>query len=365
VSAVSDRMACFGCYGHLFGGWLAVYSCSLVSVLALEQLLPPHALQLLGVQHLLAGVIIGRGLQALLASAATCNETLPFVASAISIHSVVADMNLWFVLMCLAVRMYASKYDRQDVRDYALHFVVNVTTQQGVLQMLQAPAVFYGLCGLICSAYFSIFHMSSVMVATCNSVLQIVTGGCSYLIGRSFAIFVGGYVGHFVLQMLLQKNFRDVSADESKIVGQLFLDRCPAIVTGLFIAAGMFELATEEHVVCSEGQPTLHRVFKWGSVIIIVNVVRLIVVFIHELWHRTRTIGNIISNLATVEYESLVEEAAECSVCFSDFTTEDRILQTPCGHHFHQECLEPWLVRQQTCPTCRTALAEPAHKGRA
>mmetsp|Transcript_40721 Transcript_40721/g.103539 ORF Transcript_40721/g.103539 Transcript_40721/m.103539 type:complete len:358 (-) Transcript_40721:169-1242(-) len=357
-------MACFGCYGHLFGGWLAVYSCSLVSWLTLEQLLPPHALHCIGVQRLLSCVIIGNGLQALLAGSATCNETLPFVASAISVNSVLADIDLWFELMCLAKRMYANEYYREDVKKKALHFF-NVTTQQGVLQMLQAPAVFYGLCGLICAAYISMLRLSSVMHAACNNLLQIVTGGCSYLIGRSFAIFVGGYVGHSLLQMLLQKKFRDVHIDESKIVGQLFLDRCPAIVAGLFIAASMFKIVTDAYVVCSEGQPTLHRVFKWGSVIIIVNVVRLIVVFIHELWHRTRTIGNIISNLATVEYESLVEEAAECSVCFSDFTTEDRILQTPCGHHFHQECLEPWLVRQQTCPTCRTALAEPAHKGRA
>ena len=25
----------------------------------------------------------------------------------------------------------------------------------------------------------------------------------------------------------------------------------------------------------------------------------------------------------------------------------------PCGHIFHLECLRSWLLRQQTCPTCR------------
>ena len=37
----------------------------------------------------------------------------------------------------------------------------------------------------------------------------------------------------------------------------------------------------------------------------------------------------------------------------------------PCGHIFHLECLRSWLLRQQTCPTCRIDILQqqqPTHQ---
>eukprot|EP00966_Prymnesium_polylepis_P070452 1637235-Prymnesium_polylepis.2 len=48
-----------------------------------------------------------------------------------------------------------------------------------------------------------------------------------------------------------------------------------------------------------------------------------------------------------------------CIICREHLTTAKKLA---CGHMFHFHCLRSWLERQQTCPTCRAAIApaEPA-----
>ncbi len=46
----------------------------------------------------------------------------------------------------------------------------------------------------------------------------------------------------------------------------------------------------------------------------------------------------------------------ECSICcgppMSRFGAD--AINTPCGHCFHQQCLQPWVMRgNKGCPTCR------------
>jgi hypothetical protein len=44
-----------------------------------------------------------------------------------------------------------------------------------------------------------------------------------------------------------------------------------------------------------------------------------------------------------------------CSICQEEFTVESaEMLQLPCGHWFHSACIEPWLQRAQSCPSCRS-----------
>ena len=47
-----------------------------------------------------------------------------------------------------------------------------------------------------------------------------------------------------------------------------------------------------------------------------------------------------------------------CSVCQDDFAEGDRWIQMPCKHFFHRDCLTPWLVEHNTCPTCRAEVEE-------
>ncbi|KAM3935157.1 leukemia NUP98 fusion partner 1 isoform 2-T2 [Leptodactylus fuscus] len=49
---------------------------------------------------------------------------------------------------------------------------------------------------------------------------------------------------------------------------------------------------------------------------------------------------------------SLDEDEDPCVICHDDLHT-DSIWQLHCSHRFHKECIEKWLCKKQTCPTCR------------
>ena len=45
-----------------------------------------------------------------------------------------------------------------------------------------------------------------------------------------------------------------------------------------------------------------------------------------------------------------------CAICFASFAKEDPVAQLSCRHIFHTACIRPWLERNMSCPTCRTAV---------
>lgn len=55
-----------------------------------------------------------------------------------------------------------------------------------------------------------------------------------------------------------------------------------------------------------------------------------------------------------------VESAADrtCSICLSDLAADAEVRSIPCGHIFHQECLDPWLKIRDTCPNCVRRVAD-------
>merc|ERR1711862_365968 len=48
---------------------------------------------------------------------------------------------------------------------------------------------------------------------------------------------------------------------------------------------------------------------------------------------------------------------AECLFCLETFSSEKRIVVTPCSHYMHHSCLAKWLKTSHVCPLCRTDLA--------
>jgi hypothetical protein len=43
-----------------------------------------------------------------------------------------------------------------------------------------------------------------------------------------------------------------------------------------------------------------------------------------------------------------------CSVCLEEFVAEKTQVRTlPCGHFFHENCLNDWILVSKTCPLCR------------
>ena len=51
------------------------------------------------------------------------------------------------------------------------------------------------------------------------------------------------------------------------------------------------------------------------------------------------------------------EEQPTCSICLCEFEEKDVIKKLRCGHYFHSECIDPWLLNNKAvCPVCRRGI---------
>ena len=50
------------------------------------------------------------------------------------------------------------------------------------------------------------------------------------------------------------------------------------------------------------------------------------------------------------------KEEDTCNICFEPIIKQLHITQ--CNHKFHNGCIFPWLMRNNTCPTCRYAFSQ-------
>ncbi|XP_044491579.1 NEP1-interacting protein-like 1 [Mangifera indica] len=61
----------------------------------------------------------------------------------------------------------------------------------------------------------------------------------------------------------------------------------------------------------------------------------------------------------TVNSDIVVQICQElcCSICLQDFSEGDSARKLPhCGHCFHLECIDQWLIRNGNCPVCRESV---------
>ena len=52
------------------------------------------------------------------------------------------------------------------------------------------------------------------------------------------------------------------------------------------------------------------------------------------------------------------EKIQECVICMVDFEVGETVRYLPCAHMFHKKCVDTWLMRSLTCPTCMEELTE-------
>uniref|UniRef100_T1IPA9 RING-type E3 ubiquitin transferase n=1 Tax=Strigamia maritima TaxID=126957 RepID=T1IPA9_STRMM len=51
-----------------------------------------------------------------------------------------------------------------------------------------------------------------------------------------------------------------------------------------------------------------------------------------------------------------VDKTLQCTVCMEDFRQGEPVRRLLCQHHFHNDCIVPWLELHGTCPICRKYL---------
>jgi len=47
------------------------------------------------------------------------------------------------------------------------------------------------------------------------------------------------------------------------------------------------------------------------------------------------------------------KDDANCAICLCEYEPRDDLRFLRCGHHFHDECIMQWLVKNKTCPFCK------------
>ena len=67
---------------------------------------------------------------------------------------------------------------------------------------------------------------------------------------------------------------------------------------------------------------------------------------------------SVVQNLPVVELtqQYLEKNNAVCAVCKDEISLAEKVTRLPCSHHYHGDCIVPWLSIRNTCPVCRYEL---------
>ncbi|KAK6802977.1 hypothetical protein RDI58_000761 [Solanum bulbocastanum] len=79
--------------------------------------------------------------------------------------------------------------------------------------------------------------------------------------------------------------------------------------------------------------------------------------FFFELFSSTQlrspTLTSFIDSLPSVKS---FESSNNCPICMEEFGINSEASQLPCKHFFHNDCIFPWLINNNTYPLCRHKL---------
>lgn len=59
----------------------------------------------------------------------------------------------------------------------------------------------------------------------------------------------------------------------------------------------------------------------------------------------------LIQHLPTGKYDGC-KKNRECVICMMEFLLQDVVRYLPCMHTYHMSCIDDWLMRSLTCPSC-------------
>ncbi|XP_017877816.1 E3 ubiquitin-protein ligase AMFR-like [Ceratina calcarata] len=71
-------------------------------------------------------------------------------------------------------------------------------------------------------------------------------------------------------------------------------------------------------------------------------------------------LNHMEQNYPMASQDELSENPNTCAICWEKMETARKL---PCGHLFHNSCLQSWLEQDTSCPTCRLTLTmQPTHR---
>ncbi|EDW10901.1 RING finger protein 11 [Drosophila mojavensis] len=60
----------------------------------------------------------------------------------------------------------------------------------------------------------------------------------------------------------------------------------------------------------------------------------------------------LVQHLPIGTYDSTSKKARECVICMVEFCVDEAVRYLPCMHIYHVHCIDDWLIRSLTCPSC-------------
>ncbi|CAD7094102.1 unnamed protein product [Hermetia illucens] len=60
----------------------------------------------------------------------------------------------------------------------------------------------------------------------------------------------------------------------------------------------------------------------------------------------------LIQHLPIGSYDGCSKKSRECVICMVEFSVEEAVRYLPCMHIYHVSCIDDWLMRSLTCPSC-------------
>lgn len=72
-------------------------------------------------------------------------------------------------------------------------------------------------------------------------------------------------------------------------------------------------------------------------------------------------IRQLETELPTINYNSIEYPINDsCAICIEDFNNDDIVRKFGCSHIYHSECVDTWVIENNTCPICKiTVITNP------
>ena len=84
-----------------------------------------------------------------------------------------------------------------------------------------------------------------------------------------------------------------------------------------------------------------------------------------QLLQLEENVGSVNKGLSIQQIEKLPiikykkdknNENYQCIICMEEFEKNEKVNLLPCGHIFHINCIKQWLLKQKSCPFCKSEI---------